>query len=64
MIASENFYFEPSENFYFENFSPGPTMVGPVVETGCERMFNTLKVSNTSNDSHACPLCPHNDRRQ
>ena len=33
-------------------------MVGPVVETGYERMFNTLKVSNTTNDSHVCPLCP------
>ena len=51
-----------SENLCFENFSPGPTMVGPIVETGYERMFNTLKVSNTTNDSHVCPLCPHSDR--
>ena len=26
-------------------------MVGPIVETGYERMCNTLKVSNTTNDS-------------
>ena len=37
-------------------------MVGPLVETGYDRMFNTLKVSNTTNDSRVCPLCPHTDR--
>ena len=33
-------------------------MVAPILETGYERMFNTLKVSNTTNDSHVCTLCP------
>ena len=33
-------------------------MVGPIIETGYERMFNTLKVSNTTNDSHVCTLPP------
>ena len=36
-------------------------MVGPIEESGHERMFNTLKVSNTTNDSHVCPLCPDSD---
>jgi len=26
---SQNVVFQPSENLHFENFSPGPTMVGP-----------------------------------
>ena len=32
-------------------------MVGPIIEieTGYERMFNTLKVSNTTNDSSVIP---------
>ena len=33
-------------------------MVGPIVETGYERIFITLTVSNATNDSHVCPLCP------
>ena len=59
---SHDSVFQPSENLCFENFSPGPTMVGPIVETGYERMFNTLKVSNTTNDSHVCPFFPLSDR--
>ena len=59
---SHDSVFQPSGNLRFENFSPGPTMVGPIVETGYDRMFNTLKVSNTTNDSRFCPLCPHTDR--
>ena len=50
--------FQPPENLYFEHFSPGPTMVGPIVETGYERMSSTLKVSNATNDSHVYPLSP------
>ena len=61
---SHDSVFQPSENLHFENFSLGPTMVGPIVETGYERMFNALKVSNTTNDSHVCPPGLHNDRRQ
>ena len=35
-----------------------PRWVGLIVETGYERIFNTLKVSNTTNDSHACLPAP------
>ena len=40
---SHDSVFQPSENLHFESFCPGPTMVGPIVETGYERMFNTIE---------------------
>ena len=30
---SHNSVFQPSENLYFENFSPVPTMMGPITDT-------------------------------
>ena len=41
----QNSAFQSAENLNFENFSLGPTMVGPIVDSGCERMSSTFPVN-------------------
>ena len=38
--------FQSAENLNFENFSPAPTMVGPIVDSGYERMSSTFSVNS------------------
>ena len=37
---------QSTENLTFENFSPGPTMVGPIVDSGYGRMSSTFSVNS------------------
>ena len=39
--------FQSAENLNFENFSPGPTMTSPVVDSGYERMSSIFSVNST-----------------
>ena len=43
----QNAAFLSAENLHFENFSPGPTMVGPIVDSGYERISITFSVNST-----------------
>ena len=41
-----NSVFQPFENLYLKIVSPIPTMIGPMVDSGCERMSITLSVNS------------------
>ena len=43
---SQNSIFQPSESLYFDNFSPGPTIAGPIVDSGSELISSTLSVDS------------------
>ena len=45
---SQDSFFQPSENLYFETFSSSPTIVGPIIHFGYERMSNKLSVNSNA----------------
>ena len=45
---SQDSVFRPSENHYFENSSSSPTIVGPIIHFGYERMSNKLSVNSNA----------------
>ena len=47
---------QPFEDLYFANLSSDQIMVGPVVNSGYERMSNTLSVHPASKISKMAPL--------
>ena len=42
----QNSAFQSAGNLNFENFSPGPTMMGPIVESRYERMSSIFAVNS------------------
>jgi len=48
---SQDIVAQLSKNLYFENYFSGPTTVGSIVDSGYERMSNTLSVNSASNIS-------------
>ena len=53
---SQDSVFHLSENLYFETFSSSPTIVGPIIHFGYERMSNKLSVNSIAklNETQAC----------
>ena len=52
----QNSAFQSAENLSFENFSPGPTMIVPIVDSGCERMLSTISVNSAKKISNKAVL--------
>ena len=42
----QNTALQPAENLSFENFSPDPTTVHPIVDSGYERIPSTFSVNS------------------
>ena len=43
---SQNSVVQPSKNHYFEIFSPATAMLGPIADSGYERISNTPETSD------------------